>query len=505
MYENIKKIKWCDALYGLSLLGIVLCLAACCFLLCSFDLIEARECSGPAATDAIRHGVFGELPTHIYLYGFLQPALLSLLPASVDVVMLHRCYAFCCFIASALPVFLAFRRLSVLCRAEIPKYAALLLCAIYLCPHLENMPLALATPAMQGLLITNLVLLLSLYSFRGKPLLLAVLVFAAWSTKAYFVFGAFYVFSSYFFLEQRKAVCVKSLAVFSITALSLFLLSLYHPQAQTMFAHCATQSGQAPWGRSLLKYGYFCTLLLPVLVFVPYLLVRYEIRSLFRRYHRPLSAQQRCMLFVAANGVFFTLLLLKIGGHIGMLRTIYHAQLLAMPYCLLFGVLWMLYRREMKPYSWLIPVFLLVTEGRVGYWFYKASLRIGISAPLEAIVQEDMNTGKKVCHSALTSVYEHRKTGSFSDNGQLQFVHLTYPLHHSYLQDNKDKATAFSAHFLEKLDKGEWDVIYTDVVSYVGKLPPGLLEKHYIKDSVYDSGLPSYPEHVTRWVKKETP
>lgn len=495
--------KWYPWLHYVSVVGMLLCLCVCGYILLSFDLVEARECAGADASCAMRQGVFGMLPYHIYVYGAIQPLLLSLVPETVDEIMLHRCYSFCCCIGSALLIFPIIKRLSHLAGLESPRYLAITICAIFLCPNLENMPFALATPSMQGMFITHLILFLSLCSFRWKPFILGLLVFAAWETKPYFVFSALYVLFAYLFFESNKIVILKHLTIFSLTALLSFMASYLHPQSQTMLQHCILCSGGASLTRAVLKFGYFCLLLAPILVCVPYLVLRYERHAIRSRFHLPLTAVNRTLLFVMINAVIYTLLLLKMGGHGGMIHTIYFAQLLAMPYCLLFAVLWMVYRCEMQRFICLIPVLLLISEGVIGYWFYKSVRRINVSVPLEETVASDIAAAKKICHSALTAPYEYRYSGSISDNGQLRYVHLTYPNKGNHLKQNKERVNAFSEQFRKDVLEGKWDVIYWDHISYIGYFSDADLERHYRKDAAFDAGLPLYEAEVVRWVKKD--
>lgn len=491
-------------LFALSTMGVLLCLAACCYFVFAFELIEARECATPATSLAIKKGIFGDLPYYMYVYGLFQPLLLSVFPSSVDFVLLHRCFSLMCLLGAALLLFPMMRRLAVLSGEKQPRYLALTLFTIFLCPHLADMPTCLATPSMMGLLLANLVLLLSLYSFRGKPVLLGLLVFAAWGTKPYFVFSGFYVVFAYVFLEPLSKDTVKRIAVFSLTALLLFAASCFLPHTQAMLQHSRAQVGYSPFVRSAFNYVRYCSYILPILFFVPCLLARVGVRRLRARQSLLSVQPRRCLLFALVLSLTFTILLLKIGGHIGMMGFLYQSQLLSTPYCLLFGILWLTYARDVERVVMLLPLLLLLVEGKIAKKLIAVYHNVGVGSAIESIVKADMASGKKIWHSPLSGVYELKQSGFMPDNGQLFYLHTTYSDSSAILKKNKEIATAFTAQFRQQIAEKYWDVVYTDEASFASTLPEvmTLLEQGYCPERVVCAGLPKQGMTVTRWVKK---
>lgn len=500
MYKNtIGKL-----LFIAALVSVVSCLFAFGWLLAELPQIEARECAGPCATYAMRHGEFGVLPTNIYLYGFLQPALLAIFPESIDYILLHRYFSFACCLCAALLLFPISKRIALLCGRAVPRYLGYILFCIFLIPNMADMPNNMGTPGMLGLLLSNLILLLTLIDFKGKPALLGLLIFFAWETKPYFVFSGFYIVLYYLLFSDNKKKGLLSLAIFTASAIIPFFISCTMHQQLTMLQHCAHSNGQSPLARSLKCYILYCSYILPILLMAPFLMVRYYSRYKGTFRTQLTDSSHRCLVFALSLFAIFTLIILKIGGHTGMLGFIYQAQLLTTPYCLLLAVVCILYPKMRLRYILLMQCCIILSSCRIAkkihcYRFFERDEKV-----LEAAVYEDIDTGRKVSYSALTGVYEYRKGQKVSDNGQLYYLKTTYPKSGTLFQENKEQAETYISLLKSRISNAYWDVVYTDEASLITNISgtEDLLTETYIQEQSFMINMGRQNMKVVRWVRK---
>ena len=499
---NKKKIT--TALFIISFIAIVISLIKVTQTVFSSPLNEYREMANVAAILNIRSGALFDMSHFagsIYLYGLLQPWLLSFLPDSWDPIFLNRVASYSFMVIAFILFIIIQKRLFLL--LNIPAAGKTLLATglIYLNCLLSIAPSNMGPPNFLGMALTNAILLLSLYSFRGKTLLLAVLVAASFLTKQYFLFSLVYGALAFIFLENKH----KWLKLSFFMVASVALVSLCFLLDETRYAILHHFVAQQPFRKTLplfwIKLSQFVILLIPLF----WIFYKQAIIDSTKPEQEKTAKPSPYFLFIISAFILAFLAIVKVGGHGGAIGLMYYVHILLTPACLCGSIL---LAKNQKNGLFTIAIALL------------ALVAIQTTADINrtkkkhhwdniAMIQKEMQEhGRQyVLGCPMTSFLEISLFRQASDPGQLEYYHTLNTSPGSFrelLGGVNAQNEQFQKQLIEDLNRKKYKVIYTDAISLLEtqEIFNKELMKNYIRTGSYVISSKLAGKEVTRWVPR---
>lgn len=488
------------ALLCLVFLSLAVLLCYNIYLACRCPLIEWREMANVTVIQSVREGTVQEvsaLPENIYMYGLLQAVVLSWLPESVNLVLVNRlCSLLCLLLSSAVLTAAVCTALRLAGKQPLVPLTLLLLFIGSLLPHLFDCPSALGTPNYSGLLFSNLVLLCALRPSRVNVLLFPLLVTACMATKSYYLFSLVYIACSYLFLRKPPYRWAEALFVALVVGMvGWWYYSL--PQSQYALIHHMLQRGDTDICRLPGRMACYLITVFSVLVLTVRGMRKY-VCSL-RRWNMPrmikvLDGETPAVAsFVGCVAVAAVVVVFRMGQHTGAFGILYFAQLLTPPLIAAAAYVLSVHpprRTEIcLSLAAVSVVCLLIAVG-------KTRKSYGHLLVQEAVVEQDfLRPWVNVRGSVLTSPVEWRIFHRATDNGLTEYADLIYRPDSSSAV--RRTCEAYREKVAADIRHQAYDVIYTDLISYLNENRFPELKKYY-------DGTPlgSESNHFTRWVPR---
>lgn len=478
--------------------------------------VEIREMANITAIINCRNGLFSYegFPGNIYLYGFLQPKLLSFLPDSCNLIIANRCFNWFCLLASCFVIVAITFHLPRHTGGNLTKKDLFILSVIYLFPHLLECPLVLGTPNFLGLLISNLIFLCALSPKVRYSVFIPILLAAAYLTKQYYLYAAIYPLAAIVLhSKDKKSFARRILFAGEILMASAFLIYLSFHSEQTYYSflhHLVARSS---------TFGYFSTAKRHIIFFVcyvplPTLLIAYYVyRKLkSRNLGKPFSIQnltisQRYGIFLGIVLFFVFSCLLRLGAHGGALGLLYFSQLAGPVVTVIAGIFLAKYQKQFALKLILISVLVV----QLSFATFHTISANAFNEDSIRYLQQHIK-GRNVLGCALTSYIEFMESGRPTDNGQLVYAHTITPKNDNNGHTLKKQQAQYEAYLKKvtsEISQKKYDYIYTDQDYYSlfsGKKFTDIIQKSYqpnktiiLKDAhFYDS----YPAKITEWVPK---
>lgn len=490
----LKVILFAALLSLVLLVGYNICLA------CRCPLIEWREMANVTVIQSLREETVQEvasLPENIYMYGLLQAVVLSWLPESVNWVLANRfCSLLCLLLSSAVLATAVSSLVRLAGKKPLAPLTMLILFIGSLLPHLFDCPSALGTPNYSGLLFSNLVLLCALRPSRANVLLFPLSVAACMATKSYYLFSLVYIACSYLFLRKTPYRWLEALVV----ALAVGMVGWWYyslPQSQYALVHHLLQRADTDIGR--LPGRTVCYLI--TIFSIPVLMVRggWKWVCALRRQGVPRMIKAfggetpAVAPFVGCVAVAAVVVVFRMGQHTGAFGILYFAQLLTPPLIVAAA-----YGLSVRPprraevclsLAAVAAVCMLIAVG-------KARKSYGHLLVQTAAVEQDfLRQGANVRGSVLTSPVEWKLFHHVTDNGLLEYADLIYSPDSSSAV--RHTCEAYREKVAANIRQQAYDVIYTDLISYLN-------ESRFPELKEYYEGTPlgNDANHFTRWVPR---
>lgn len=485
------------------------------YLLFIFPSIEPRELANVTPIQQFRDHVFdtvAEYPRNIYLYGSLQARILSLLPAWND-LMLNRLFSLLCLLVSVIPLEVTLRRYESIVSKKHSAPMHILFCACYLLQYLVDLPFTVGAPNYLGLLLSNSVMLVCTYEFRGKSVLLGVLLVGCFLTKQYYLISAIYVVTANFLLYPWKRG-IRTIIAAGIIAFLGIMICFSSDQVLYSFNHHMTMASNS-FLLCIKRFALFALYILPLLLPCAYLVVLYTRCLLkdkvslkgFKAYYSRI--ENRAYICSILNLVIMALVLLQLAGHTGALRQTYISCLMT-PSLILFCSLLFFHGNRAK--ICMVASCLLVTTSV--YIFAKTSRQEihSLEAQLDALAQyeSDLFDNASVRGSTFTSFSDLAHGRCILENGQQQYIEtiwndeINFAWTHSRVLPYLNRNTCIENQLLSNIRNKKWDVIYMDACTYLTKAAESELMLYYKHSKVLDFSFPGYTTlQLVRWVKKE--
>lgn len=472
-------------------------------------LAEWREFANVVAVQTIRDGLLNVpemVPQHLYLYGTLQPWLLSLLPETWNLVVTVRLFSFVSLLLSAVVFLLSVNALLVQTnRYPLSRLLTVFAGMSFLLPHMCDIPSTLSNPCHVGLMLSMLTLFFSIRRTVFNIVLLPACVVGCFMTKSYFLFSLVYVWCAYFFLYTGKRKWGELLLVMLLTALGVGLCFLSF-QTQYSFIHHFNMRGGKDALRMLKRLAVYFGLISGIIWLFACALLRMRSsrkngESLFcpcclsfRTLRECLCGHRRSVtLFLSAVTLAATIVILRMGQHTGALGIVYDAQLFS-PAVLLavtYGVSVMGFQKIDASVG-----FLLVAATCVGLFFGRIiSVQDCMSIDYELVVRDFSTPGMKVRGSAVTSPVEWQLFRRVCDNGQLEYLETVYSSDDDSPSSLKSIVNEYKARLEKEISDRSYDVIYTDMASYLTPTNFPQLNEYYRPSHQFASSV--------RWVRRD--
>lgn len=496
-------LLFCTSAVLLVLLGYVTYLAAVC------PLIEWREMANVTVIQSIRESQVNNitaLPENIYLYGLLQGTLLSWLPECLNPVLTNRFLALLCLMLSGGVLLCAVNRaLALGGKAPLRPFSAFIVYAGALLPHLFDLPSSLGTPNYTGLLLNNLILLFALHPRKLNIILFTLLAMGCFMTKAYYLFSLVYIAASYLFLVRGKRKWAEAVAGGLLLCCGTGLI-LCGEQARYMLIHHLLQGAASKDATRLIDRSacYLLTesgLLWLMLFFCKAKAgaIRHQLRACcFRGFIKKAAAYIKgerisVILFILSANAAALTVMVRMGQHTGAFGILYYAQLLTPPLVLLCGYAIGCRPPQPKEYC---GAFLLTIMSCVLIIFGKAAKSYGhLCIDTAPVIQDFSDKTLHVRGSVLTAPVEWELCRNVTDNGLLEYAELIYRSQEK--SDIRTVVESYKKQLVHDIEQTRYDVIYTDLISYLNEHRFPELKQHYKATDLSTKG-----NGFTRWVPK---
>lgn len=497
------------ACFSCACFGFVCLLAYQLYVLFVSPLAEWREFANIVAIQTIRNGLLSvpeSLPEHIYLYGTLQPWLLSKLPESWDLVLATRLFSFISLLLSAVVFLLSVNAILVRTkRRPLSRLLAAFAGMSFLLPHLCDIPSTLSNPCHVGLLLSMLTLFFSVRRTVYNVVLIPACVVGCFMTKSYFLFSLVYVWCAYFFLYTGKRKWVELLLVMLLTALGVSLCFLSF-QTQYAFIHHVNMSGgknaMRMVKRLLVCFGLISGIMwLFTLTLLRMKRARKSEEGHFCAHFLSLRSLVKCLrgqcssvtFFLVAVNLAATLVILRMGQHTGALGIVYDAQLFSP--AVLLAVTYVLNVIGFKKVDASVA-FLITTAACVGLFFGRiVSARDCMSIDYDLVSSDFATPGMNVRGCPVTSPVEWQLFRKVCDNGQLEYLETVYSPDDDSPSSLKTIVQGYRSRLEKDISCRLYDVIYTDMASYLQPSSFPQLNENYRPSHRFPAAV--------RWVRRE--
>lgn len=478
-------------------------------LIFTMPLTEFREFANISAIQAIREGCINipaAVPNHIYLYGTLQPWLLSFIPSGWDTVLLCRLFTYSMLLLSAAVFVAAINALlAVAGKGALSPLLAVLSGMTFLLPHMCDIPSTLSNPCHLGLFLSMSVLLLSIRRTAAGPLLIPLLIVGCYMTKSYFLFSLVYVWCAYFFLYEGKKKWAE-LALLMLPVMIGIGLCFLSFQTQYALTHHLNMSDGKIFIRMVKRLLCCCALMGGMAWIVACSLFRKRKNLSFSRAQKMFTSLQKQVcpslcgkrvsvsLFLLSINIAAFIVILRMGQHAGALGIVYDAQLFAPSVILLMAFCCAHTPRAAQDSR--IAFLLVAATCAALYYGRVCSVGNNLMYDKTIVVQDFSDSALRVRGCALTAPVEWHISGQISDGGQHEYLETLYSPH-----DNQSVLKHIIEQYRKQLEADirhqTYDVIYTDVASYLTPKRFPELKEYY---------TPAYEKHdyskLTRWVRQ---
>lgn len=484
------------------------------YLCLNVPFAEIREMANAVAVESAREGVLSDLtvyPYNIYLYGSLQARLLALIPGSLDALLMNRIFSMFCLLASSCVLLLTIHKALDGLGRKMSALAYLFIYCVSLMPHLYNLPLTLGTPNYFGLMICNLILYVGIREHRWKVCVcLPILVVCAFLTKQYFLFSLSYVFFSFLFIYEDNRKWVKLVVCCTLSLLGV-LVSLCDVQTKYAFYHQAFYHDDYVQSieRMIRRFFGFFLMTLPIYWYALKKMLMPNVwgnlKNVFNcevicrcfRSKYATSYNKRMQIFATTIFLLAVVVMIKLGQHTGAISIIYYAQLLTVPLIFLFVVSF--------PLQKMPSLDRCVTFGLIGVLSFflfvqdygKLNVRYSYSPDVQAIYDDINDDSLKVLGCTMTSYIQRTLGKGVDDNGLSCYMQKTYSIDDIDNELHK-QSEQYTKTIKQQIKERKFDVIYTDIYSYVTpKYFPELPEYYHVSDSINVAN-----SEVLRWIRK---